>query len=370
MDITSIEDKVGDVLKAGADSVVLYRLPFAEGKVLHLGKALLMDSLNGDCLVNDGFIVYPFNVGESKIIWVSQECKYAYTGKLTDDLSSQLLCLFGEHLKQDNAEETGFEEYQSQFTTMHQAILNGELDKVILSRLKEVKAFDVSRVIDVFDELCSMYEHAFVYAFVSPSSGIWIGAGPEILLQKQADDFQTISLAGTLPNNDGLTWSKKELDEQDVVTRYMKNVLNVNGINKCECVGPYQVGAGQVKHLRTDFCFKGGQIKYGVGNLLMQLHPTPAVCGMPKNKAVDLITKVEPHKREYYAGFLGPVSQSDFSFYVNIRCLKLNLSNTALFLGGGLTSGSNLESEWDETGLKAQTLLSVLKNIANLQAYE
>ena len=370
METTHIEAQLKKVLDEGADSVILYRMPFSDEKIAHVGKASKINEINDFNLEGTGFIIHPFNTLNTDSISVSQQLKYAYKNQLTEELSQQLITVFKSHLGIYGIKETSFNEYEVQFRQMHQTITDGALDKVILSRIKKVDSFDVNNVIAVFDELCVLYSHAFVYALVSPQSGVWIGAGPELLLKKSSQLLNTVSLAGTLPNKAEFQWSPKEEVEQSLVTDYMKDVLIGNGISDYELEGPYSMEAGQVKHLRTDFNFSIDHLKTTVGELLLHLHPTPAVCGMPKARAVKVISDVEEHKREYYAGFLGPVNGHDFSFYVNIRCLKLTQSHAALYLGGGLTAGSTLNIEWEETELKAQTLLSVLKNVANLQGYE
>ena len=86
------------------------------------------------------------------------------------------------------------------------------------------------------------------------------------------------------------------------------------------------------------------------------MHPTPAVCGLPKEKALDLIYKTEPYDREYYAGYLGMVEKDTVDFYVNLRCMKIYENTAALFVGGGITANSVAKKEWEETELKAETL--------------
>ncbi|MBS2098520.1 isochorismate synthase [Carboxylicivirga linearis] len=370
MNTAQLIDKLKSFNKEGGDSVILYRLPFTDKKVLQLGNAMSITKFDNKVLSNDGFIIHPFNSSFYSSIRVDQLVHYTYQGTLSGHVSELILPIFDMNLKDDKCISTSFEEYQQQFEKMFHALSEEGLNKIILSRLKATDSFEVNNVIDFFDELCTLYAHAFVYAIVTPQTGVWIGAGPELLLGKTADQLQTVSLAGTLPNMPESEWSKKELVEQKMVTDYMKEVLEASGIDGYKTKGPYTVEAGQVKHLRTDFSFTADKVKGEISDLLMKLHPTPAVCGLPKQQALEVIAEVESNRREYYAGFLGPVNNSDFSFFVNIRCLKLTQSHAALYLGGGLTRGSELKKEWEETELKGQTLLSVLKNVANLQGYE
>jgi isochorismate synthase len=95
-------------------------------------------------------------------------------------------------------------------------------------------------------------------------------------------------------------------------------------------------------------------------NLLNELHPTPAVCGIPLKEAQRIIDMTEEHERLDYTGFLGPVSPSKSHVFVNLRSAMIINQNIFLFLGGGITEGSIPEEEWKETELKANTLLDIL----------
>jgi isochorismate synthase len=85
---------------------------------------------------------------------------------------------------------------------------------------------------------------------------------------------------------------------------------------------------------------------------------------MTSENALEFIQKKEKHDREYYAGYLGPVGFTDMlNLYVNLRCLKVYSNCVALYIGGGITLDSVPEEEWQETEIKAETLLSVIKKI-------
>jgi isochorismate synthase len=96
--------------------------------------------------------------------------------------------------------------------------------------------------------------------------------------------------------------------------------------------------------------------------LLIKLHPTPAVCGIPKENAKEMIREFEKHRRGDYTGYFGPVKTGDVSLFVNLRSAFVNNNKMFLFIGGGITADSKPEKEWDETELKAKTLLNCYKN--------
>jgi isochorismate synthase len=136
------------------------------------------------------------------------------------------------------------------------------------------------------------------------------------------------------------------------------------GINNFNQKGPETVAAGKIAHLRTVFQFPVSEIKNKIGKLVKELHPTPAVCGLPKEKAFDLILTTEKHKRRFYTGFLGPVNQNgNTDLFVNLRCAELGENTMNIYVGGGLTASSVAENEWEETIRKSQTLLAVAKKL-------
>jgi isochorismate synthase len=119
--------------------------------------------------------------------------------------------------------------------------------------------------------------------------------------------------------------------------------------------------SGKVAHLKTSFFFPAEKIEDRLGNFIAELHPTPAVCGLPKDLADEYIRANEPYHRKYYTGYLGPWRLDGLvSLFVNLRCMEITSDEYILYAGGGITARSVPEKEWDETNQKAKTLLSVV----------
>ena len=83
---------------------------------------------------------------------------------------------------------------------------------------------------------------------------------------------------------------------------------------------PIEEFAGPLKHLKTEISFE--LQNKSVAEILSKLHPTPAVCGAPKNKAIEVIQDTEAHNRELYAGVIGYLNKNAACLYVNLRCSK------------------------------------------------
>ena len=99
-------------------------------------------------------------------------------------------------------------------------------------------------------------------------------------------------------------WSPKDKAEQEFVRDYIRECI-LPYAEQLEMSHTYPVRAGELAHLRTDFTFTLAQPS-DAGRLLSDLHPTPAVCGLPTSEAREIIAQAEPHSRRYYAGFAGP----------------------------------------------------------------
>lgn len=244
-------------------------------------------------------------------------------------------------------------------------LLNGinlmQLGKAVFSRVKQV-AFDTSKCIDLFHQLCEDYPKACVYLISSEIFGTWIGASPELLLESHRDHLFTMSLAGTKATADqAFEWGEKEKIEQDLVTQFIEKQLIYSEVSNIEITEPYEVQAGPVSHLRSDISADlNGKNAWEIA---MNLHPTPAVSGLPRDEAMRLISNVEYHKRELYAGIFGYTSPDKTKVYVNLRCAQFQENKAYLYLGGGFTPQSIPENEWIETENKSKTLLNVMQKL-------
>ncbi len=273
-----------------------------------------------------------------------------------------------EFISSDIVYESSKDEFLHQVEAIKKEIQTGSLDKAVLSRVHLVSRNDDLEVPEIFNELCTNYPRAFKYILNIPGAGNWIGATPEPLLEVHDNVIETVSLAGTQKLNgvpiEKVKWQTKELDEQKFVTAFIESHLSDFGITGYLKNGPFSQQAANLVHLKSTFSFDRNSLKEKFGEFLSALHPTPSVCGLPKNEAYNFIKQLEKHEREYYTGFLGPLNiVGSSSLFVNLRCMRVLPNQFALFVGAGITSGSTPENEWEETELKMQTLLSVLNKL-------
>ncbi len=241
------------------------------------------------------------------------------------------------------------------------------LSKVIVSRLLPAERKDES-IGELFMQLRKMTPNAFVYLVNLPQAGLWVGATPEVLLQSHGKMMETVALAGTQSrrNDSDYSWYAKDIEEQAFVSRYTLDVFYRFGIHHYTTKGPETMESGKVAHLKTSFRFSALKVDHQLGNFIAEFHPTPAVCGLPKEKADRFIKKIEKHDRRYYTGYLGPWRMNKcVRLFVNLRCMEVTDSRYMLYSGGGITSKSVPEDEWMETNNKAETLLSAIEAVQN-----
>lgn len=246
-------------------------------------------------------------------------------------------------------------------------IQQGILKKVVISR-KEAVHLTHFQLVEVFQKLLHNYQNAFVYAWFHPKVGLWLGATPETLLTIDNLHFETMSLAGTqvAENLEAVVWKQKELEEQSLVTDFIENQLK-NKVSNLKISSVETVKAGKLFHLKTAISGILDVSKSSLKELVECLHPTPAVCGFPRNEARKFIQENELYDREFYTGFLGELNFTSENtetkktqLFVNLRCMKIEGNTANLFIGGGITKDSNPEKEWQETVSKSNTMKLVL----------
>ncbi|WP_242134721.1 chorismate-binding protein [Aestuariivivens marinum] len=261
-------------------------------------------------------------------------------------------------------------------------IKKGILRKVVLSR-KEVHKLINPNPFTIFKKLLSTYVKGFVYCWCHPQVGLWLGATPETLIKIENQKFSVMALAGTQQYKgvENIVWQNKEIEEQQYVTDFITENIKTSVIN-ISVSNSETVKSGNLLHLKSTITGTLNLKDINLKQFLRKLHPTPAVCGVPKPDAKAFILKNENYNREFYTGFLGElnfemyrqpragkhnieirayaVKKYTTQLYVNLRCMQLKDSNALIYVGGGITKLSSPESEWEETVSKAMVIKTVL----------
>ena len=294
-----------------------------------------------------GFIFVPFH-GENQVV-------IPFEGNLfTQGNLSLLEKLTAVNLTSESNQKEAFENLVSKGVL---AIQQGEFDKVVLSRKMFLKK-QIS-IIATFQNLIATYPTAFRYLFFHPKIGLWMGATPEQLVKINQNQFETVALAGTQLYSENVIWETKEKEEQQFVTNYILDKVT-SKVNELIVTDAETVKAGNLVHLKS---LISGELTadFQVSDLIKTLHPTPAVCGLPKDKTIDFILKNEGYNRKYYAGFLGEYNKENLTdLFVNLRCLEVENDVVNIYVGCGITKESNPEKEFIETENKSMTMRNVL----------
>ncbi len=249
------------------------------------------------------------------------------------------------------------------------AIERGEFAKVVTARTLDARLKNNFDIVNHFCRLEKAHPAAFINLVSIPGRGTWIGASPELLVETIGNrKFRTVSLAGTQPFPEegdlkDATWNQKEIEEQAMVSRYVIEQFKTIRLREFEESGPRTIRAGSMIHLKTEYTVDMENTNFPeLGTVMLHLlHPTSAVCGMPKFPAMQFILANEHLKRDFYSGFLGPVNiNGNTQLYVNLRCMQILRTRAVMYAGAGITHDSDPEKEWDETALKCRTLLDVM----------
>lgn len=290
------------------------------------------------------------------------------TGFVVSDFLHQQVYLFRQneaipqtvHFSKNKPYVISKRDYQIETQALLNAFSISNVEKAVYSRVKSAP-FDATKAEELFEQLSIQYPAAFCYLIASEHFGTWIGATPEVLVKSEDKHLETIALAGTHTASIKSTWTEKESEEHEYVVAAITQTLERNGCENIQKSATYEVNAGPVVHLKTDFSAE--ITSNSPWAIAMDLHPTPAVCGTPRMNALDLILSREMHQRDLYAGVIGWNDQSSTRLFVNLRCAQLIDQQAFLYVGGGFTKDSIPDMEWDETENKARTLLNVIETL-------
>jgi isochorismate synthase len=303
-----------------------------------------------------GFAFVPFDINsETPSLFLSGE-------KLTDIDTSLKSTLNSYHLLDEPIPLDTPDNYVTNVGLAVKSIQQGMLKKVVIARNTLWDTPSGFCPLTFFNRLCEVYPEAMVSLVSIKNIGTWVGATPELLLEVNNDNLSTVALAGTQLKNYA-QWTNKESEEQLWVVRYIENILNEYGVNNIDISARKKITNGNLEHLYTQIVFnKAGTTNNSLASqILPQLHPTPAVGGLDKEKAIAFIKTHEKFNRSYYSGFLGEINKENISLFVNLRCMQLTNNGLVAYAGAGITKDSNPEKELQETDNKLNNLKSLLK---------
>lgn len=261
-----------------------------------------------------------------------------------------------------------YERWIRQVETLVQHIKQGQLEKVVLARQVFIKTNSLIKKEPILQRLKDIFPTCSIFSIEN-----FIGASPELLFSRLDKDLKLVPLAGTTRNsgnektnnelNKSLFSSSKQRHEHELVLKEIRQVLEPI----CEQLEipsiPIIVSMQNVAHLASPIKAIIDKNKEYTNALLLlnKLHPTPAVAGFPREKALVAISSNEDFDRGRYAGPVGWVDTSgNGEWVIGIRSAEIEGTNARLLAGVGLVADSRAEQELLETQFKLQAILSAM----------
>jgi isochorismate synthase len=250
------------------------------------------------------------------------------------------------------------------------AIGEGRVSKVVLARTLDVITESPLDPIEVVHHLWQDNGGSHVFYFEPERGCALAGAAPEIVSMVSEGRFRATAVAGTVAKGETpeeqerlaerLLTSKKEGVEHRIALEDMVSRLGPLARDIQAQPEPHVLTLARLQHLETEI---RAELPEGTSALtvLEALHPTPAVCGLPRDAAVEFLREEEPFERGWYAG---PVGWFDLdgngAFVPSLRCAVVRDCRWRLFAGAGIVAGSDPGLEWDETSIKFEPMLRAL----------
>ncbi|MCF3639290.1 isochorismate synthase, partial [Rhizobium sp. TRM95111] len=248
------------------------------------------------------------------------------------------------------------------------------LAKIVLSRSLVATA---ERPIDLDLLLVRLSLDPAVTAFLVPlpdgggARRVLAGATPELLLAKEGNRISSHPLAGSAKRQRDLAAdaaaaaalgrSEKDRREHDIVVEFILDTLAPHCRTLSRPDGTTLVSTSSMWHLGTRIEGELRDAEHSCVALAAALHPTPAVCGVPRDRSAEIIAQLEPHRRDFYAGTVGWCdARGDGAWYVSIRCADVCGRQARLYAGAGIVPQSDPLAEAEETGAKFGAFLAAL----------
>ncbi len=246
----------------------------------------------------------------------------------------------------------------------------GGVSKVVLARALSLQAEDRVDPVEVALTLWRQNPGAHVFYFEPVAGQALVGAAPETVATVRDGRFSATAVAGSVgPGRceeerralaGALLASEKDRREhrlcvQDMVERLLPRAREVRARGE-----PRVLSLPAIQHLETVI---EAELEPGetILSVLEALHPTPAVCGLPRDRALDLLREEEPFQRGWYAGPVGWFdTKGNGVFAPALRSAVIRGRDWRLFAGAGIVAGSVPEQEWEETRIKFQPILQAL----------
>ncbi len=268
------------------------------------------------------------------------------------------------------SEVGGGRSYEAAVSRALERIERGEFEKIVLARAKDVRATGPLNPLGLLNGLRQKFPDCTSFSVANGAGQSFIGASPEILLRVEDGVVSTEALAGSAgrgatASEDAtlgrrLLRSEKDLREQRIVFDSILRRLAPHGLDLRYPARPHLKRLSNVQHLHTPLEARlPGDVR--LLDMLESLHPTPAVGGTPRERAVPVIAELEAFPRGLYGGALGWIdARGGGLFFVGLRSALVDDCRARMYAGAGIVAGSSPERELEETELKFKAMQDAL----------
>jgi menaquinone-specific isochorismate synthase len=258
-----------------------------------------------------------------------------------------------------------FSEWEKALSLTLDAIHSKQIEKLVLARQTTWTFSSPPSLHSLLVSLQNTQKNATLFAFQLSPHHCFFGATPELLFERKGDSLQTEAIAGTRPRGktqeeensfaSELLWGAKEQREFQVVKQGLEETLR-RLATRLEWEGKDKIiQTARLQHLYNRLT---AELLSGISDetLRQALHPTPALGGYPKEKALSLLREIEPFDRGWYGAPVGIVSPERTALYVAIRSCLLQGHQLHQFAGTGIVEGSVAKQEWEELDCKISSI--------------
>lgn len=253
---------------------------------------------------------------------------------------------------------------------------SGAYSKIVLARAKkfcfaENTVHNPLQILSALDESNKRRggSNGYLFCLQLENNSSFLGCSPERLFHVHGANVHTAAIAGTVRReHEPELWNAKNVREHNFVVTHISDALS--NLKADVSVGVTKVlQLPRLLHLATPIEAKlSGDDGGDVFSLLESLHPTPAVCGMPREKTRKILAEIEHFDRGLFAGPFGWFSRDEAEFCVAIRSALIDSADVIAYAGSGIVEGSEARSEWDETELKMTAFTDLFSGDISLGA--
>ncbi|MEJ9282062.1 MULTISPECIES: isochorismate synthase [Ureibacillus] len=248
-------------------------------------------------------------------------------------------------------------------------IQKNEADKVVIARSLELDFKDALTSPQIIYQIMNEQPESYLFG-LERKNLLFFGATPERLVKVKNQYAYSACVAGSIKRGktaeedkllgEQLLSDSKNLKEHQYVVDMIENIFSKHCEEYKVPKRPKLLKIRDIQHLYTPV--EGKLFNHAtILQLVEHLHPTPALGGVPRNKAMEIIREFEKMNRGLYAGPIGWIdADGNGEFAVAIRSAALIDKKAYLYAGGGIVADSNPMTEYEETLVKFRPMLRAL----------